>query len=168
MYQAARSGEVEPLSSRRVRVDSIDVLAWTLPDLVVAIVCGKGFYVRSFAHDLGADLGCGAHLSGLRRTRAGIFTEGESAALDVLVDLARDDEWVAMLRPVDAVLGHLPRVDFGSDDAADFCNGMKVKSAPSLSDGDVRVYGHCGRFLGVGRCCGATGAVAPSVVIASR
>ena len=168
MYQVARSGGVEPLPSRRVKVDSIDILAWTLPDLVVAIMCGKGFYVRSFAHDLGADLGCGAHLSGLRRTRAGSFTEGESAVLDVLVELARDDEWVGILRPVDSVLGHLPRVDLGSDDAADFCNGMKVKSASGLPDGDVRVYSHCDRFLGVGRCFGATGAVAPSVVIASR
>ena len=166
MYSVARAGEAGQLPSRLVRVDSIDILSWAVPDLVVEITCGKGFYVRSFAHDLGADLGCGAHLSSLRRTRAGAFTDDESTALDVLVGSAEGDAWVEMLHTVDSVLGHLPSVELGERASADFSHGMAVKPLECRFDGDVRVYGHGGVLLGVGRCVGLTGAVAPSVVIA--
>ena len=167
MYSVARAGDAIALSSRSVRVNSIEVLAWEVPDLEVEISCGKGFYVRSFAHDLGADLGCGAHLSALRRTRAGVFAEGQSLPLGSLVDSAEDDAWVDMLLPLDSVLGHLPRVDLDGQDSAAFCRGMKVHSGGSRFDGDARVYGDGGRLLGAGRYVGSTGEVAPSVVIAS-
>lgn len=166
MYSVARAGEVETLPSRRVRVDAIRVLRWDMPELDLEITCGKGFYVRSFAHDLGADMGCGAHLSGLRRTRAGVFTEGDSVALDALVDLADDDEWVGELHSIDSVLGHLQRFDLRSEDGSAFCHGKPVNVTGGRSNGDARVYGPGGRLLGIGRCVESAGQVAPSVVIA--
>ena len=167
MHSVARAGGTAELPSRSVKVDAIKILEWHIPDLKVEITCGKGFYVRSFAHDLGADLGCGAHLTALRRTRAGVFAERDALALETLIGMAADDAWAAELHAIDSVLGHLPRVDLCANDSAAFCHGRQVRSAGCQLAGVVRVYGPGGRLLGVGRRLGSAGTVAPSVVIAS-
>ena len=167
MYSVARAGGTAELPSRRVKVDAIDILKWEVPELEVEITCGKGFYVRSFAHDLGADLGCGAHLTALRRTRAGVFAGRDALTLETLIGMAADDAWSAELHAIDSVLGHLPRVDLCAKDSAAFRHGRQVDSPVCEFAGDVRVYGFGGRLLGVGRRLGSAGTVAPSVVIAS-
>lgn len=73
-YKAARKGKTVELKSRRVTVHTFDLLSFTPPDLAAArIVCSKGTYIRSLAHDLGQRLGTGAYLQSLRRTAIGEF-----------------------------------------------------------------------------------------------
>ncbi len=73
-YQLARKGAIVSLTPRPVQVFQIEEVAYDPPERwLVRLVCGKGFYVRSFARDVGERLGCGAYLAALRRTRIGPY-----------------------------------------------------------------------------------------------
>src|SRR5204862_54765 len=73
MYQRARAGEPVERTPRRIRIVRLELLSYAPPVARVAIACSKGTYVRSIVADLGSDLGVGAHMSELRRTRSGMF-----------------------------------------------------------------------------------------------
>jgi tRNA pseudouridine55 synthase len=87
-YKLARAGKPVELKPVRVRIDAFEILALEGPVASFTIDISSGGYVRSVAHELGQDLGCGAHLSGLRRTRAGIFTLEDAHTLEELEALA--------------------------------------------------------------------------------
>jgi tRNA pseudouridine55 synthase len=84
LYHRARAGEEIEREPRRIRIDALDLLAFDPPHLRIAIACSKGTYVRSLVADLGRDLGCGAHMTELRRTRSGVFTLAIAHDLDRL------------------------------------------------------------------------------------
>lgn len=91
-YELARAGRLDKLAARPVRIDSIDVLEYSYPRLVLDVACGKGTYIRSLARDLGTELGTGGMLDGLRRTRVGRFLIDASTPLDDLPEtLSQDD-----------------------------------------------------------------------------
>lgn len=73
-YDLARSGQAPALAQRTVRVDAIERTGYAWPLLDLEVACGKGFYVRSLARDLGVALGTGGHLASLRRTAVGAYT----------------------------------------------------------------------------------------------
>lgn len=79
LYKLARKGEVIERQPRPVYVTSHAITHTALPEIGFTVNCSKGFYVRTYAHDIGEKLGCGAHLSALRRTRSGKFTLGPRA-----------------------------------------------------------------------------------------
>ena len=83
-YQLAREGTPTPPPARPVRVYSVEVIDFDAPTARLRVVCGKGMYVRSLAHDVGEALGCGAHLSGLVRTQNGPFAIEQSYTLEEL------------------------------------------------------------------------------------
>ena len=84
LHARARAGEDIPRVARRVRIDTLELVAFDPPRIRVAIACGKGTYVRSLLADLGADLGTVAHLAELRRTRAGRFAIADAVPLDAV------------------------------------------------------------------------------------
>jgi tRNA pseudouridine55 synthase len=84
LYRLARRGEQVTLEPRPVTIHQAELTSWEHPVATIDIVCSKGTYVRSLAHDLGAVLGCGAHLAALRRLRSGRFAIGDAVALDAL------------------------------------------------------------------------------------
>lgn len=73
LYKLARKGQEVPREPRQVEVFSYEILRVELPEIEFRVRCSKGFYVRTYAQEIGNDLGCGAHLSALRRTRSGRF-----------------------------------------------------------------------------------------------
>ena len=73
LYDMARAGIEVEREPRPVHVLGIDVVDWSSPDLIIDVTCGRGFYMRSLAHDLGEALGCGGHLRELTRTRNSAF-----------------------------------------------------------------------------------------------
>ena len=81
LYEYARSGEEVEVKSRKVEISEFEITANRLPEVDFRVVCSKGTYIRSLAHDYGKALGSGAHLSALRRTRIGNFKVDD--ALDV-------------------------------------------------------------------------------------
>ncbi len=150
LYEYARAGIAVERAPRRVRIHSIRVVdgggdLWT-----VDVECSKGTYIRTLGEDIGAALGCGAHLAALRRIASGAL-DLESAAtffdLDALDEVARD----ARLLPPDSLVASLPRVVLSSDDAGRFLAGVR-RRLPLADAEAVRVYGpEQGAFLGTGQ-----------------
>jgi tRNA pseudouridine55 synthase len=92
LYKLARQGKEILREPRLVRVYDYQINSITLPEVHFRVVCSKGFYVRTYAHDIGQKLGCGAHLSSLRRTRSGHFTllPGKHVTFEDLKEGRRD------------------------------------------------------------------------------
>ena len=90
LYKLARQGKDIEREPRFVHVYSSAVLALRLPEIDFRIVCSKGFYVRTFSHDIGESLGCGAHLSSLRRTKSGKFSVEGAVTVEELKSLSSE------------------------------------------------------------------------------
>jgi tRNA pseudouridine55 synthase len=86
LYKLARKGQEVVREPRFVRVYDYEITRFAPPEIDFRVVCSKGFYVRTYAHDIGQKLGCGAHLSALRRTRSGHFKllPGKHVTFDML------------------------------------------------------------------------------------
>ena len=90
LYKMARKGQEVERQPRLVTVFHHQIKRIALPDVDFRIVCSKGFYVRTYCHDIGAKLGCGGHMAGLRRTRSGKFTVQGNLTFDELKNLPRE------------------------------------------------------------------------------
>lgn len=99
LYKLARKGQEVEREPRLVHVFDYEITRKELPEVDFRVVCSKGFYVRTYAHDIGQKLGCGAHLSALRRTRSGSFTfdPGRYVTFDMLKEGRRDEVEQAIL-----------------------------------------------------------------------
>ena len=84
LYKLARKGKEVKRDPRPVYVTENELRKISLPQIDFTVSCSKGFYVRSYAHDIGDTLGCGGHLSALRRTRSGEFTLERAVRVDML------------------------------------------------------------------------------------
>jgi tRNA pseudouridine55 synthase len=82
LYKLARQGKTVEREPRLVHVYRYSIDRIALPEIDFTVVCSKGFYVRTYAHDIGADLGCGAHLSILRRVKSGRFDVADAITVD--------------------------------------------------------------------------------------
>jgi tRNA pseudouridine55 synthase len=97
LYKLARKGQEVERAPRPVHVTSYQVSRIELPEVDFTVNCSKGFYVRTYAHDIGASLGCGAHLSALRRTRSGKFNLDRAVTVEMLKQSPREDLLKAMV-----------------------------------------------------------------------
>lgn len=86
-YKFARRGEEVELRPKSIVIHSLELLRCSLPDITVRISCGKGTYIRSLARDIGAELGCGAHLTALRRTAVGSASIYDCMSVDETVEM---------------------------------------------------------------------------------
>jgi len=84
LYKLARQGKTVEREPRFVHVYAHEIQAVRLPEIDFRVVCSKGFYVRTYAFDIGQELGCGAHLKSLRRTKSGRFTLENAVTVDEL------------------------------------------------------------------------------------
>ena len=161
-YEYAREGIEIPRPGREVDVRSMTLDAWTPPDLVLTIRCGKGTYVRVLAEDIGLALGCGAHLAGLRRIETGGLCLSASCTLETLAAI-RDEECDARLLPPDVLVAPLPRIDLDAIEAPRFAQGQVV-ARTGLPDATYRVYAADG-FAGIAQA--VDGSVRPRRLTAS-
>jgi tRNA pseudouridine55 synthase len=99
LYKLARQGKTVEREPRLVHIFDYEISRIELPEIDFRVVCSKGFYVRTYAHDLGQKFGCGAHLSALRRSRSGSFTfqPGKFTTFDALKEGRRDEVVSSML-----------------------------------------------------------------------
>ncbi len=148
LYEYARQGIEVERAARRVRVDSIERLDGAGDRLVLRIRCGKGLYVRTLAEDIGAALGCGAHLSALRREAVGPFGIEDSIGLEALAALSESERDTRLLA-ADALLASLPALQLDVEAEWQLMHGQPIWQ-PRLRVGEqMRAYGPAGRFLGV-------------------
>src|SRR5256714_8301706 len=91
LYKLARQGKVVEREPRFVHVYRHTIDKITLPDIDFSVLCSKGFYVRTYAHDIGETLGCGAHLKALRRTKSGRFDVINAITVDQIKERSREE-----------------------------------------------------------------------------
>ncbi len=125
-YRYARRGAEIQLAPRHVRIDRLALLDWQSPRATIAIACSKGTYVRSIAHDLGALLGCGAHLSALRRTRSGRFAISDATPLTALLQAIRERKDERLTISIRDALSEWPSIDVTADQVAMLRHGVPV------------------------------------------
>lgn len=147
LYELARQGIEVAREARPVTIHAIDCLAIDGDTVRLRVTCSKGTYIRVLAADIGAALGCGAHLIALRRTAVGELALAGAATLQA-IEAQPEADRPAMLQPVDALLQSLPVVELDPEAAQRFSHGNPVP-LPAGLEGKARVYA-AGRLLGVG------------------
>lgn len=130
LYQYARSGDSVEIDPRRVYVESIDLMNFFQDDEgnkrgLFRIRCSKGTYIRSIARDLGEALGTGATMSGLVRTRNGVFGLENSIEMEKARNMSKE-ELLELMVPLDKVLEHFPKVTLGDWESRLFLNGTRL------------------------------------------
>ncbi|AOZ00145.1 tRNA pseudouridine(55) synthase TruB [Cupriavidus sp. USMAHM13] len=161
LYEYARAGQTVERAARRVTIHELALLDCTLPaqpGFSMRVRCSKGTYIRTLAEDIGEALGCGAHLTALRRTQVGDLSLAGAVTLEQIEQQA-DEQRPALLAPVDALLQRCPPVSLDVAASARFLQGQRIArrdlpaGAPALQEEMLaRVYAaEDGRLLGVAR-----------------
>lgn len=153
LYVKARRGETIEVPEREVDVESITLLDFDGARLRLAVTCGSGTYIRSLARDLGEALGCGAHVTALRRTWVEPFLQPRMFTLDALEAMAAEGGEAALdalLLPVEAGLVHFEAVHVDADQARRLGHGQPVAVAGEPAT-NLNLLGPDGRSLGLGR-----------------
>jgi tRNA pseudouridine55 synthase len=156
LYKLAHQGITIERQSRPVHIFEIQVLRYEGDEMDVEVHCSKGTYIRTLAEDIGEKLGCGAHLSALRRTESGPFHLDECITLDELeahaekAEEAGFDELDSLLMPAEEALHDWNSVDLSADAAFYLCRGQAVQVPNAPTEGLVRLFSEEKGFLGIG------------------
>jgi tRNA pseudouridine55 synthase len=151
LYELARLGQIVARAPRRITISRLQLQRWDPLAPVIEVSCSKGTYVRVLAQDIGAALGCGAHLQALRRTRVGPLRLAQAVTLDEL-QVQDVTQRRARLQPIDTLLAGLPCVTLDAAATARFAHGQRVPREGECER--QRVYGADGALMGVARCSG--------------
>ena len=149
LYEYARAGVDIERQSRLIHISNIIVKNFEADIAQITVTCSKGTYIRTLAEDIGAKLGCGAHLIGLRRTETAGYLLPNAVTIEQLEDMpieARE----ALLLPVDSAIENLPKVILNKDAAFYLMQGQAVWQAGKVPSGDLRLYDEQDHFLGLG------------------
>jgi tRNA pseudouridine55 synthase len=174
LYKLARQGIEIDRPARQITIfdyQIIDFRPGTNAKVDVEVHCSKGTYIRTLAEDLGAALGCGAHVSALHRFRAGPFDEQQTISLEELEKLRKQgsvEQLDQLLKPVDTPVSNYPAVEFDQIMAGYFQLGQEISSNKAFHQGQegdiVRVFREGGTFLGIGTVT-EDGKIAPKRLI---
>lgn len=165
LYDLAREGREVERPARRIEIGVLERVGFDGRDLMVNVECSKGTYVRTLAQDVGAALGCGAHLVGLRRTAVGGFRLDEAVTFEALDAAGSMEAARALLLVTEALVVGLPRLDANAEESTRFMHGRVVARDARGEGADVAVFSPEGRFLGVGR--EAPGGITPLRLMAT-
>ncbi len=168
-HRAARAGQTVELRPRRVTAHRLELVEYAPPRLAFVAEVSSGYYIRSLARDLGADLGLGGTLAALRRERVGPWAVTRAADPAELPRWS-DDDWRAGLLPLAAILPHWPALELGPQEAWRFGQGQTIpvgaaKRIPAEADygpisisktlatpdSQYKILDSEGRFLGLGQ-----------------
>jgi tRNA pseudouridine55 synthase len=155
LYKLAYQGLEVERKPRLVTIHQIDLLHFDQDSFKIQVRCSKGTYIRTLVEDIGQALGCGAHVSTLRRLSTGPFNKEQMVSLETIENLSKDGEDVdeamdQLLVPVDGALEHLPELKLPEEMAYYLCLGQAVSVPQAPTDGLVRIYDHNRVFIGIG------------------
>lgn len=127
LYEYARAGQEVEIKPRKINIKHISVNNIDLENKEISftVECSKGTYIRSLCADIGEKLGCGACMSGLVRTKTGVFTLDDTVDIEAVKKMSRE-ELVSKLFPTDYPLVQFGRVELSANSAKDFVNGKKI------------------------------------------
>ncbi|NLY13031.1 MAG: tRNA pseudouridine(55) synthase TruB [Gammaproteobacteria bacterium] len=153
LYKLARAGITVERPARKVTISRLELLSCEAEQARILVACSKGTYIRSLVEDIGAALGCGAHVAQLRRIEAGPFDLTHAVTLEEL-ERAHEEGGAealdAFMIPVDSGLQHWPVVHLTEHSSFFWLNGQPVRAQQAPLEGMVRVYNHNNEFIGVG------------------
>ena len=173
LYKLARQGKEVERKSRRVVIKRLDLCEFrpgSQPEVDIYVECTKGTYIRSIAEDLGAVLGCGGHVSALRRTQAGPFEIENCVSMMELEEFQAEGDMAAMdalLLPADAAIDTMTLVELTESAGFYLRQGQPVLVSNAPRSGMVRVALESGEFLGVGEVLD-DGRIAPRRLIVTN
>lgn len=148
LYEYIRKGETVAREARPVVIRELTVLRREADELVLDVLCSKGTYVRTLAEDIGEALGCGAHLTGLRRSGIGDFNLADARTLPQL-EAMDETQRDACLLPLDSLVLTLPKLELEVIQAEWLAQGQRLGMTDDYPDGKRRLY--VGReFIGLG------------------
>lgn len=154
LYDLARQGVTVERKPRKLKVYGIEIIDWQSPLLTIKVHCGKGFYMRSLAFDIGSTVGCGGYLKSLRRIRNGKFDIEDAIPLDEAEEIFESGDWASVLESPDSVIDHLPAVIVGKESEMLIRDGRPLPYRSSSGFGNTtgcRAYSVDGRFLAMMR-----------------
>lgn len=152
LYKLARDGIEVEREPRRLTIHRISMQDYDAPEFEMLVHCSKGTYIRTLAEDIGNRLGCGAHVTALRRTGAGPYGSEGMVSMEQIKRLAEEgfpalDE---LLLPIDSALGSWPEVKLSPDGTFYLRQGQPVLVPNAPTEGMVRLYDANGSFMGAG------------------
>lgn len=152
-YKFARRNKPIALAPVRVEVERFEILSLNLPSLEFRITCSPGTYIRSLAHDLGQRVGCGAHLTRLRRLQSGDFRIDDAVSVDECT--------AANVVAVESLLSSLPLIEVSGSDETKVLHGNQIAqegTAPA-----ARIFNKKGEFIAI--ACVENGWARPKLVL---
>lgn len=162
LYEYARAGIELERAARSVTIHAIQLLGWQGDEVKIAVDCSKGTYIRTLAEDIGEALGCGAHLTALRRTRIGALTPQGAVSLADFEQAADKD---VFLQPTEYLLKDLPELRLDESDSERMLHGQSVRNSEASIGQRFRMYSSL-RFIGLGEVDGA-GNLLPKRLVAT-
>ncbi len=152
LYKLARQGIEVEREPRTIQIYDIELVRYGLPEFELDVRCSKGTYVRTLAEDIGEALGCGAHVTALRRTGVGPYEAAQLVTMETLEAAAENglsalDEY---LLPLDSALADWPEIHLTPDSAFYMKQGQPVLVPNAPTEGHVRLYDPDDHFIGVG------------------
>ncbi|MET0101424.1 MAG: tRNA pseudouridine(55) synthase TruB [Sedimenticola sp.] len=152
LYKLAREGVEVEREPRTVTIYELTLTRCDLPEFELEVRCSKGTYIRTLAEDIGEALGCGAHVSALRRTGVGPFDADGMVTIEQVERAAEEGNVSldAMLLPIDTALAGWPEVHLSPDSSFYLRQGQPVIVPNAPTEGHVRLYDPNGEFIGMG------------------
>jgi tRNA pseudouridine55 synthase len=148
MYDYARKGIEVERKAREVEIKRLECLGFSGDELVIDVSCSKGTYIRTLGEDIGAALGCGAHLTVLRRTASSALTIDQAITLERL-EAVTEIERDAMLLPVDTLVQKVPSIMLECRMVTCLQRGQCQEAHPDWPPGIVRIYDLSSEFIGL-------------------
>jgi len=152
LYELAYQGIEVERESRPVTIYGISLISLSGDQFEMAVHCSKGTYIRTLAEDIGRQIGCGAHITGLVRTAVGPFRQEQMIGLEELRQLSDKGSVCldALLRPIDSVIQDMPEVTLVDTVSRYLIQGQAVIVPHAPTEGMLRIYNENHDFLGVG------------------
>ena len=153
LYEYARQGITVEREARPITIFELNFIEYNAPYLTLEVHCSKGTYIRTLVDDLGEALGCGAHVTMLRRTAVADYPTEKMLDWHALQSLAEQQDLAlldALLLPMDTAVAKLPALTLNESQTQGIGFGQRIKfDNPNRLQGQVRLFSHENRFLGV-------------------
>ena len=153
LYEYARQGITVEREARPITIFELNFIEYNAPYLTLEVHCSKGTYIRTLVDDLGEALGCGAHVTMLRRTAVADYPTEKMLDWHALQNLAEQQDLSlldALLLPMDTAVAKLPALTLDENQTQGIGFGQRIKfNNPNRLQGQVRLFSHENRFLGV-------------------
>jgi tRNA pseudouridine55 synthase len=166
MYEYARAGVEIERAARIITIHNIEINAFDQDMATITVKCSKGTYIRTLAEDIGAQLGCGAHLIGLRRTATANYQISQAITLEQFEAMSPAQRALLLL-PADSAVQHLPAITLDADSTFYLQQGQAIWQSGAVPQGLIRLYNEQHEFLGLGEQQ-SDGKIAPKRLIVNK